>query len=45
MWLSQPKYPWFFPNFQARYICRLAAEVLMTAKARAKIPNTRPDAA
>jgi len=23
--LSQPKYPWFFPNFQVQYVCTLAA--------------------
>ena len=26
--VSQLKYPWFFPDFQVRYIRRLAANVL-----------------
>jgi len=26
--ISQPKYPWFFPDFQVLYIRRLATNVL-----------------
>ena len=34
--VSQPKYPWFFPDFHVRYIRRPAANVLKITKEKEK---------